>query len=298
MTRPNQVFVTRISFPSAVQAMRSMLGRLAASLPNSCRSISIKVNLCDYRKAESGATTDPRMLDALMLALEGRYPGADVSILENDASAVEASSLFALLGIGEVAVRRGARLVNVARDTWVTKTVPRPHIFRELEVPQTVERTDLFINFAKLKTNMLTKTTGCLKNIFGLLRIKRKSVYHPRINDVLADMNQVIRPSLCLVDGCIGMEGQGPGFGTPKPCGLLIGGLDPVAVDACCARVMGFSPWFIKHIRMCHRVGIGTIRYKLETDIPGFDYRDYHFQYNRVEHCARAILRQRVGIAV
>jgi uncharacterized protein (DUF362 family) len=297
MTRSNRVFVTRISFSSAVETMERMLTRFLAGLPASCHSISIKINLCDYRKAESGATTDPRMLDALLLALERRYPGAGVSILENDASAVEADSLFGLLGIGEVAARRGARVVNVAREAWITKVVPRPHIFSELEVPHAVERTDLFVNFAKLKTNMLTKTTGCLKNIFAFLRAKRKSVYHPRINDVLADMNQVIHPSLCLVDGCVGMEGQGPSFGVPKPCGLLIGGVDPVAVDSCCARIMGFSPWFIKHIRMCHRLGIGSIRYKLETDIPDFNYRNYHFQYNRLEHLARAFLRQRLGIA-
>jgi uncharacterized protein (DUF362 family) len=297
MNRSNRVFVTHVKHFSALASMDRLLQRFSGYLPEGCVSICVKVNLCDYRKAASGATTDPVLLDALLVALGLRYPGAEITILENDASSVEAHSLFALLGIRDVAEKRGARLLNVAEGKWVRKSIPKPHIFKELEVPEILTRTDLFINFAKLKTNLMTKTTGCLKNIFAFLRVKHKSVYHPRIDAVLADMNQVIHPGLCLVDGCIGMEGPGPAFGIPKRCELLIGGVDPVAVDACCARIMGFHPWFVGHIRMCHRLGLGNIRYRLETDIGGFSYRKYRFNYSRLEHYARVMLRQRVGIA-
>lgn len=297
MSGSNRVFVTHINHPSARASMDRLLQRFSECLPDSCLSIAVKVNLCDYRKAACGATTDPVMLDALLEVLRLRYPAAEMTILENDASAVEAHSLFALLGIRDVAGTHGARLLNVAEGNWVTKSIPKPHIFRELEIPEVLEKTDLFVNFAKLKTNSFTKTTGCLKNIFALLRTKRKSVYHPRLNDVLADMNQVIHSNLCIVDGYIGMEGQGPAFGVPKRCELLIGGVDPVAVDSCCARIMGFNPWFVKHIRVCHRLGVGTIRYHLETDVANFNYRDYRFDYSRLEHFARAMLRRRVGVA-
>jgi len=293
----NRVFVTRINRESYLESVEKLVQKYAALLPSSCRSICIKVNLCDYRMAASGATTDPLKLEALLEVLQQRYVDAEFTILENDASSVEAHTLFALLGIKEVAERCGARLLNVSDGNWIRKSIPRPHVFRELEVPEILTQTDLFINFAKLKTNALTKTTGCLKNIFTFLRVKRKSVYHPQISEVLADMNQVIHPGLCLVDGYIGMEGQGPAFGVPKRCEILIGGVDPVAVDACCARIMGFNPWFVKHIRMCHRLGVGSIRYQLETDVENFNYRDYRFDYSRLEHFARAMLRRRVGVA-
>ena len=70
-----------------------------------------------------------------------------------------------------------------------------------------------------------------------------------------------------------------------------------MAVDACCARIMGFNPWFVKHIRMCHGLGVGAIRYQLETDVANFNYRHYRFDYSRLEHFARAMLRRRVGLA-
>jgi uncharacterized protein (DUF362 family) len=44
-----------------------------------------------------------------------------------------------------------------------------------------------------------------------------------------------------IVDGDIGMEGAGPIQGSPKKCGIYVGGSDPVAVDAVAATMMGFD---------------------------------------------------------
>src|SRR5207237_1327587 len=109
------------------------------------------------------------------------------------------------------------------------------------------------------------------KNMFGLMRPKRKTPYHHNLADVLIDLTRAMPPHLCLVDGLVGMEGLGaPAFGRPRPTGLMIGGTDAVAVDACAARIMGFQPRFVGHIRHAHRAGLGTLRYRLETDIEGF----------------------------
>jgi uncharacterized protein (DUF362 family) len=164
-------------------------------------------------------------------------------------------------------------------------------------VPAILDECDLFVNFAKLKTNALTKTTGCLKNIFALYRAKRKVILHGTIDEVLHDMNLVIKSDVCLIDGYIGQEGMGPAFGRPKRCDLLIGGTNPVAVDACEARIMGFRPLSIRHIRLCHEAGVGPVEYELDTDIPAFDYRRYRFQFSHFEYHLRNALRTRAGIA-
>src|SRR5439155_27141491 len=49
------------------------------------------------------------------------------------------------------------------------------------------------------------------------------------------------RRFLSVVDGIIGGEGNGPLHPTPKPCGVLLAGMHPVAVDLVCARLMGFD---------------------------------------------------------
>jgi len=206
MLKSGRVYVTHFDYQTASAAFERVFERYAQQLPEKCKLITIKINLCDYRLAESGATTDPVLLGHLIDLLARKYPAAEVVILENDATSVQAESLFSLLGIRDVANRRGVRLFNVSQGNWVLKPIPNPRIFDILEVPEILDASDLFINFAKLKTNALTKMTGCLKNIFAFYRSKRKVIFHGRINDVLVDMNKVIRPHLCLVDGYIGME--------------------------------------------------------------------------------------------
>jgi uncharacterized protein (DUF362 family) len=260
--------------------------------PPTLASISIKINLCDYRTADSGATTDPVLLKALTDVLRARFNPKIIFILENDATSVEAHSLFSLLGFRELAQRPDIKLVNVADGDWIRRPLAHGRIFQSLEVPRLWLEADLKINFAKLKTNSLTKTSACLKNMFGLLREKRKSRHHRKINEVIADINQVMKSDLCLVDGLIAQEGLGPAFGIPKRCNLLTAGLDPVAVDACCARIMGFYPRFIRHIYLSHRDGVGNRDFSLETDIPKFRYRDYRFKYSRLGHIARSLVRR------
>lgn len=50
-----------------------------------------------------------------------------------------------------------------------------------------------------------------------------------------------VRRFLCVVDGIIGGEGNGPLDPRPRPAGLIVTGSNPVAVDLACARVMGFD---------------------------------------------------------
>jgi uncharacterized protein (DUF362 family) len=49
------------------------------------------------------------------------------------------------------------------------------------------------------------------------------------------------RRYFALVDGIVGMEGDGPLRGKPKPCGVLLAGDDPLAVDVVAATLMGFD---------------------------------------------------------
>ncbi len=45
-----------------------------------------------------------------------------------------------------------------------------------------------------------------------------------------------------VVDGIVAMEGNGPVAGDRREAGLIVAGANPVAVDAVCARLMGFDP--------------------------------------------------------
>lgn len=124
---------------------------------------------------------------------------------------------------------------------------------RELYLPKTVNGVDFLVSLPKLKTHHWAGVTLSLKNMFGVVPGScygwPKNILHwAGIDRAILDINAAVRPDFAIVDGIIGMEGNGPIQGVLKPCGTVICGDDPVAVDATCARVMGLQPEKVKHI--------------------------------------------------
>jgi uncharacterized protein (DUF362 family) len=118
---------------------------------------------------------------------------------------------------------------------------------KELYLPRTVLGVDFLVSIAKLKTHHWAGVTLSLKNMFGIVPGAcygwPKNVLHwAGIDNSILDINVVARPDFAIIDGIIGMEGNGPIQGTAKPAGVLILGDDPVAVDATACRVMGLRP--------------------------------------------------------
>jgi uncharacterized protein (DUF362 family) len=124
---------------------------------------------------------------------------------------------------------------------------------KALYFPKTVLRADFVVSMPKLKTHHWAGVTLSLKNMFGVVPGGcygwPKNILHwAGIDRAILDINGAVRPDFAIVDGIVGMEGNGPIQGTLKRSGILILGNDPVAVDATCARLMGLLPEKIKHI--------------------------------------------------
>ena len=123
----------------------------------------------------------------------------------------------------------------------------------ELYLPKTVLGADFVISMPKLKTHHWAGVTLSLKNMFGIVPGAcygwPKNVLHwAGIDASILDINATVRPDFAIVDGIVGMQGNGPLQGEPKDSGVLILGDDPVAVDATCCRVMGLLPEKIKYL--------------------------------------------------
>jgi uncharacterized protein (DUF362 family) len=124
---------------------------------------------------------------------------------------------------------------------------------RELYFPKTVRGVDFLVSMPKLKTHHWAGVTLSLKNMFGVIPGScygwPKNILHwAGIDRAILDINAAVRPDFAIVDGIIGMEGNGPIQGISKPAGVLITGDDPVAVDSTAARIMGLAPEKINHI--------------------------------------------------
>jgi uncharacterized protein (DUF362 family) len=68
------------------------------------------------------------------------------------------------------------------------------------------------------------------------------------IDECIADLHGLFPRQFAIVDGIVGMEGNGPVQGAPKRVGVLVAGRDPVAVDATCCRIMAVDPLKIRYL--------------------------------------------------
>jgi uncharacterized protein (DUF362 family) len=118
---------------------------------------------------------------------------------------------------------------------------------KELYLPKTVGGVDFLVSMPKLKTHHWAGVTLSLKNMFGVVPGScygwpKNALHWAGIDRAILDINAAALPNFAIVDGIVGMEGNGPIQGTPKPAGVLVLGDDPVAVDSTCVRIMGLLP--------------------------------------------------------
>jgi uncharacterized protein (DUF362 family) len=219
--------------------------------------VIIKVNFITVKKWDSGATTDPIVVEAIIEKLK-KLP-VQIYVAESDATTTSADKAFEVTGMKEMSERHGVQCLNLRHlKDRVKIAIPKGEALKSITVPRIVTESAI-ISAAKLKTHMATKVTLGMKNMFGLLPDKLKGKYHMKgISKVIADINTVLKPTLTVIDGFIAMEGRGPSGGTPVKMDLIIAGKDVVATDATAARAMGFDPMEIAHIRKGHERGLGT----------------------------------------
>jgi len=133
-----------------------------------------------------------------------------------------------------------------------------------LFIPEEIVRADFVVLLAKMKTHNWVGATLSMKNLFGVMPGMiygwPKNVLHwAGINNCIYDITATVKPHLAIVDGIVGMEGDGPIMGDPVKANVLVMGRNLPAVDATCARIMGINPEKIPYLK--HASGrIGAIK--------------------------------------
>ena len=220
--------------------------------------VLVKVNFITTKNWETGATTDPIVVEAIIDRV--RDLNAEVYVVESDATMTNADKAFIASGMKEICDRKNVPWINLRHAGERVKIdVPEGSVLKSIEVPRIV-RDSAIVSAAKLKTHTETGVTLGMKNMFGLLPDKFKGKYHLRgIDKVILDVNMALRSQLTVIDGFVAMEGKGPVGGRPVKMDLIIAGTDPVATDATAARIMGFDPHLVSHISSAHDRGLGEI---------------------------------------
>jgi uncharacterized protein (DUF362 family) len=129
-----------------------------------------------------------------------------------------------------------------------------------LYLPRSALGADLVVSMPKMKTHHWVVATLGMKNLFGLVPGGvygwPKNVLHwAGIEESIADLQRLFPRMFTIVDGIVGMEGNGPIQGKPKGSGVIVAGSDRVAVDATCCRIMRIDPRKIHYLRLAETEG-------------------------------------------
>jgi len=239
--------------------------------------VIVKINLCDFRPPETGAITHPKFLNAFLKYLRINLKNLKINVVESDATSAAPDMFVKWFGFLPIINKWEAKWVNLSKTLLFKKEIRGRH-FRALMISELFKEDSFFITLSKLKTHCITKISCALKNQFGCIPEKRKIKFHPFLDDVVVDANLAMRPDFCIVDGIIGLGGvRGPAWGIPVSSKVIVAGPDPVAVDAVCAKIMSFRPYFIGHLRKAEAAGVGRMKQKVLGEDLDELTTDFHF---------------------
>ena len=213
---------------------------------------------------------------ALDFLLSTPEPPEEIIVAEgaNEAFSGEAFQIFGYEAL-QAEYNIPIRLIDLHQETeWVeTRVFLADRDEDTVRMPKIVVDCPCTISVAIAKTHDAGVVTLAMKNmIMGTLhkadRIKMHG-YHshadrmlPReaqtLNINLLRLSRHLKPDLAIVDGTVGLQGNGPGGTDSVPLGIAVASGDVFAADAVTTKAMGFEPLAIGLFHYANEMGYGT----------------------------------------
>ncbi len=246
---------------TALRRLLEPLGGIGAFVEPGQR-VLLKPNLVAPIRPGRAITTHPAVVEAMVGLVQ--EAGGEPFIIDSPAGPLHSrpgmNRIYRDTGLKEVAERTGVSLRYDA--TSIRVPTPNGVLLKQLDLLKVWQEADVTIALPKLKTHGLTTITGALKILFGLVPGMLKSGYHAklvdldRFCDMLIEIVACVQPALFVMDGVLGMEGDGPSFkGSPRHIGALLASQDGVAMDAVACQIMGVDPDQLPLFRAAERYG-------------------------------------------
>ncbi len=252
---------------AAYERIEGPLDRVFEAFPLdlSGRKVLVKPNILGPFGPESHVNTSPHLVRAVVERLQSE--GAIVTVGDNPGArgygAVEKSA--------EVSGIREASLGTFANISTPVEKVRLERFDTSVNISKAVLEADLLISLPKFKTHVLTVISGAVKNSYGFIVGGEKTRLHRDFSDgsvfsrIVAEVYQVRPPDLVIMDGIVGMQGNGPSAKTLYPVGKLMASDDGFALDAVMTAMMGLRPGTIETLRYGAERGLG------ETELSRID---------------------------
>jgi uncharacterized protein (DUF362 family) len=218
------------------------------------RDVVVKPNLVEF-EPQSYINTNPLLVHAAVEGFRARG-AASVRIAEGPGHRRNTLDLADAAGYFKIVPKFEDLFVDLNLDDVTRIHLPRQFSrLGKLYLPHTALGAGLLVSMPKMKTHHWVGATLAMKNLFGLVPSGvygwPKNVLHwAGITESIADLHAAFPRQFAIVDGIVGMQGNGPIQGVAKYAGVLVAGSDPVAVDATCCRIMRINPYRIGYLRL------------------------------------------------
>jgi len=230
------------------------------------KTIVLKPNLVEF-DPDGVINTNPLVIEAAIDCF--RTLGArQVLVAEGPGHRRDNEYLLTASGIYGVIKEHRVPYVDLnSDDVRPTRLLSSFTKLEQLYLPETLYNADLLVSMPKLKTHHWAGVTLSLKNMFGVVPGSvygwPKNILHWQgIHNSILDINSSLPVrQFAIVDGIVGMEGNGPLQGQAIDSGVLIFGEDLVAVDATAARLMKIEPKKIKYLAEAEEF-LGNVNYE------------------------------------
>jgi uncharacterized protein (DUF362 family)/Pyruvate/2-oxoacid:ferredoxin oxidoreductase delta subunit len=240
------------------------------------KTVLLKPNIVYDSAPEKAIVTHPLFLEAVIRLVR---EGGAKRILVGDSPGLHQPGFTAKVsGLGETARRNGAEWVDFTRNK-VEVACPGGKVLKHFTLTGAVREADYIISLPKLKTHQLLYFTGAMKNLFGLIPSVLKSAMHVRLPSrdafagMIVDLNAAVMADYAFMDAVVGMEGPGPGSGTPRKIGLVFASANLLAMDAAACEIAGYPPAKIPVCREALSRGIWLKDFS-EIEYPAIKPRD------------------------
>jgi uncharacterized protein (DUF362 family) len=218
------------------------------------KRVLLKPNLVEPDPERRHVNTDPAVVRAVAAVLR-RLGAARVVVGEGAGHRRDAYQVLDDSGMAEVLSQERLEFVDLNYEPpFSTPNQGGFGPLSHLHLPRLLQEIDWVVSLPKLKTHHWVGVTLAMKNLFGLMPGLvygwPKNVLHiAGIESSILDICATVRPHLAIVDGVVGMEGDGPIHGEPRAVGALVMGTSLPAVDATAARVMGARPERVAYLQ-------------------------------------------------
>jgi uncharacterized protein (DUF362 family) len=266
-----KVFISKVTMAYEKELQQALAYIEWEKVVASGARVFLKPNLT-YPTPKPGVTTTPKFIEAAIQIFSQRTSNLIVGESDGGYRGWPAEMAFHSHGLPEVCRRYGARLVNLSKVPRKTVEIKFREEIRKLNLPSLLlDEIDVLVPLAVPKIHQVTVMSGAIKNQWGCIPDNMRLINHPYFDEIILEINRLVRTRMALADGTFFLNRTGPMQGDPARMDLLIASDNIGALDRTLCQIMGLDITRVRYLSFACQKGwiplTDQIKYNVQPSI-------------------------------